>query len=137
MSAPPTNRWPRFPKQKNGNSFTPTPTQSHPSTSEPVPTSDPLPPEITEIPLRLVQLEPREPLRVINDDPLFDVIDAAEILGISQDLLEKWRQRERGPAYIQYGPGGPVRYELSALRAYKGAYRVQPAYGIRPQRSRP
>jgi len=137
MPEPSTDPRPRFPKQNKGSSVTPTPAQSRPSISDPLSTSEPLPSEITEIPLRLVRLEPREPLCVINDDPLFEVADAAEILGISQDLLAKWRQRHRGPAYIQYGPGGPVRYELSVLRWYRAEHRVQPAYGLRPQGSRP
>jgi hypothetical protein len=68
-----------------------------------------------------------EPLSVINDDPVFDARDAAVILGVSQDLLEKWRQRRHGPTYFQYeGPGGPVRYQLSDLQAYKAVYRVVP-----------
>lgn len=84
------------------------------------------PPELTKIPSRLHQLEPREPFRLIHDNPIFDIYDAARILGISQQLLEKWRQRGQGPDYIQYGPAGPVRYELSALKRFKAMYRIRP-----------
>src|SRR5215469_10349001 len=82
-------------------------------------------PKRTEIPSRLARLEPSQPLHLIDNDPVFEVMYAARLLGISQDLLEKWRQRGQGPDYIQYGPGGPVLYALSALEAYK-AYTFRP-----------
>jgi hypothetical protein len=83
-------------------------------------------PKRTEIPLQLARLERAQPLYLIDDDPVFEVMYAARILGISQDLLEKWRQRGQGPDYIQYGPGGPVRYALSALETYKAACTIRP-----------
>jgi hypothetical protein len=92
-------------------------------------------PELTEIPLRLLVVEGGRPFHVINADPVLDVHEAAIVLGVSQDLLEKWRQRDQGPAFIQYlGPGGPVRYELSALEAYKAAHRGQPSIRLRWRR---
>ena len=39
--------------------------------------------------------------------------------------MKKWRQRNQGPDYIQYGKDGTVRYELTALMAYRAAHRVQ------------
>jgi hypothetical protein len=40
-------------------------------------------------------------------------------------LLKKWRQRNQGPDYVQYGPDGPVRYELDALMAFRARHRVR------------
>lgn len=77
--------------------------------------------------LHLVRLEGSDRRSVYNDVPVFDVWDAARILGVSQDLLEKWRQRGQGPAYYQYeGPRGPVRHLAHELRAYQEAHLVRP-----------
>lgn len=51
-------------------------------------------------------------------DPVFSERAAARQLGENPETLKKWRQRSRGPAYIQYGKNGVVRYSRSALRAY-------------------
>ena len=72
-----------------------------------------------------MRLEPAQPLIVINDDPVFDVRAAARILGFSAERLKKWRQRDQGPDYIQYGKNGDVRYELSALIAFRAANTVK------------
>jgi hypothetical protein len=72
-----------------------------------------------------MRLEPAQPLIAINDNPVFDVYAAARILGFSAERLKKWRQRNQGPDYIQYVPNGEVRYELSALMAYRAAHRVK------------
>jgi hypothetical protein len=82
-------------------------------------------PKRTEIPERYMWLEPPRPLIVIDDVPVFDVFAAARILGITAECLKKWRQRNQGPDYIQYGKDGAVRYELTALMAYRAAHRVQ------------
>jgi hypothetical protein len=83
-------------------------------------------PTRTQLPRRLMILEPPQPLSAINDDPVFEYRDAAEILGVSPELVEKWRQRYEGPDFIQYGgPGGPVRYALSALMAYREHFTVR------------
>jgi len=82
-------------------------------------------PQRTEIPERFMRLEPRQPLVVINDDPVFGASDAGRVLGVSAELLKKWRQRGLGPDYIQYGKNGDVRYELSALMAYRAALTVK------------
>lgn len=102
-----------------------------PTTSVPVPE-----PELTEIPLRLFCVQGGDkPFHVINPDPVVDVRKAAIILGISQDLLEKWRQRGQGPAYIQFeGLGGPIRYELGELEAYKASHRIKPSPRFRVRR---
>lgn len=72
-----------------------------------------------------MRLEPAQPLIAINDNPVFDANAAAAILGLSAEQLKKWRQRNQGPDYIQYVPKGEVRYELSALMAYRVAHRVK------------
>ena len=77
-------------------------------------------PPVAQPPQRLMTLEPPRPLSAINDDPVFETREAAEILGVSYERMKKWRQRGQGPYYIQYeGPGGSVHYALSALKAYR------------------
>lgn len=45
---------------------------------------------------------------------------AAKLLGISRNLLDNWRYRKIGPAYIKYPGGklGPVRYREDVLVAF-------------------
>ena len=50
--------------------------------------------QFTEIPLRLFSVEAGQPFYVINSDPALEVQLAAIFLGVSHDLLEKWRQRD-------------------------------------------
>ena len=64
------------------------------------------------------------PISAYNDDPVFDEVGAARLLGLSAECLKKWRQRNQGPDYIQYGKGGPVRYELTVLAAFRKAHKV-------------
>ena len=92
--------------------------------------------ECTQNPLRHIQTGPLEPSHAIKDDPVLNGRQASWFLGISLDLLEKWRQRQQGPNYLQYGPGGPVLYELSALLAFKTTYRIQAKGQPRTRRSR-
>ncbi len=82
-------------------------------------------PKRTEIPERYMWLEDARPLVVVDDVPVFNIFAAGRILGVSAELLKKWRQRNQGPDYIQYGKNGAVRYELTALMAYRAAHRVQ------------
>jgi hypothetical protein len=100
--------------------------------------STPPAPNVTQIPLQLKRLEPAEAEAFIDDDPVFDTIDAAAILGLTAARLIKWRQRKQGPDYLQYAQNGYVRYELSALIAFKAAHRVrasrQPRAGKRCSR---
>jgi hypothetical protein len=77
-----------------------------------------------------VDLEPPKPLIAIDDNPVFDVVAAGRILGVTPDWLKKWRPRNQGPDYLQYGKNGPVRYELSALMAFRATHRVE--VGSRP-----
>lgn len=70
-----------------------------------------------------LEVEPR-PVWACDDNPVFNEAGAARLVGISQECLKKWRQRNKGPDYIQYGQGGPIRYELSALSAFRDANRV-------------
>jgi hypothetical protein len=90
-----------------------------------LPQAEPGAPKRTAIPERYMLLEPKQPLSVIDDAPVFDAVAAARILGVSVERMKKWRQRNQGPDYIQYGKDGTVRYELTALMAYRAAHRVQ------------
>jgi hypothetical protein len=87
-------------------------------------------PKRTQIPEKLVQLEPAKPLSAINDDPVVDAIDGAVILGVKVATLKKWRQRNQGPDFIQYGQHGPVRYRVRALMEFRESHTVKP--GSRP-----
>jgi hypothetical protein len=88
--------------------------------------TDPTAPKVTEIPERYMRLEPKDPLIVIDDNPVFDAYAAGRILGRTDECLKKWRQRVQGPDYIQYERNGVVRYELSALMAFRAEHRVKP-----------
>jgi hypothetical protein len=68
-------------------------------------------------------LAPR-PLLAYDDNPVFNEASAARFLNISAECIKKWRQRNQGPDYIQYGPGGPVRYELNTLIAFRAAHKI-------------
>jgi hypothetical protein len=92
--------------------------------SKPSSLTEPTAPRHTEIPERYMRLEPNLPLSCVNDDPVFDARDAGKIVGVSVELLKKWRQRNNGPDYIQYYKNGPVRYEFSVLMAFRAAHRV-------------
>ena len=89
--------------------------------------------QVTEIPYRLKRLEPTEPAEIINDDPVFDSVDAAAYLGVSAGRLAKWRQRDQGPDFLRY-PGNYIRYELSALVQFRATYRVRPSSQANPGR---
>jgi hypothetical protein len=81
-------------------------------------------PHRTQIPEEYLSVESRA-LSTFDDNPLFGTNGAAKILGLTVECLKKWRQRNQGPDYLQYGPSGPVRYELSALMAFRATHRVQ------------
>jgi hypothetical protein len=78
-----------------------------------------------ELPGKYLTLE-LQPISAFNDNPVFNEFGAAQIVGVSAEVLKKWRQRDMGPDYIQYGSAGPVRYELSALMAFRVAHKVKP-----------
>jgi len=63
-------------------------------------------------------------LSAYDDNPVLDSQGAAFVLGVSTDLLKKWRHRRLGPDYIQYGKGGTVRYEVKALLDFRDYYRI-------------
>lgn len=75
---------------------------------------------------RLLHIEPTDLEKFVNDDPMFGTRGAAIILGVSVDLMKKWRQRGQGPQYYQYEQGGPIVYSLNALMDYKAANLVTP-----------
>jgi hypothetical protein len=89
--------------------------------SQPVPLSTA---QRREVPATLLRLEAR-PLSAYDDNPVFEELSAARFLGIRADTLKKWRQRNQGPDYIQYGPNGAVRYELKALMEFRDRHRVR------------
>jgi hypothetical protein len=99
-------------------------TTRKPNPPEPTPAKSRPVPKVTPIPYRLRKLEPIDPAEIINDDPVFKTPDAARILGVRVDRLEKWRQRGQGPDYLRYDRFD-IRYELSALIQYKAAHRVR------------
>ena len=63
-------------------------------------------------------------MSAFDDNPIFNEDGAARFLGISAERMKKWRQRNQGPDYLQYGRGGAVRYDLNALMAFRAANRV-------------
>jgi hypothetical protein len=67
----------------------------------------------------------RPPVSTYDDNPIFNERGAGTYLGLSCEKLKKWRQRDQGPDYIQFGKAGPVRYELNALVAFRAAHRVK------------
>jgi hypothetical protein len=85
---------------------------------------DPATPHRTQMPAEYPSVESRA-LSTFDDNPLFGTCEAAEFLAVGVDLLKKWRRRNQGPDYVQYGPGGPVRYELDALMAFRARHRVR------------
>ena len=78
---------------------------------------------------RHLYVEPADLQKYLNDDPLFGTRGASILLGVSLDLVKKWRQRGQGPAYYQFEEGGPILYSLNSLNAYKAAHLVTPKRG--------
>jgi len=110
-----------------GNGRVQSPKETHVSClAVPVKISKPAAPRAaqrTEIPATYISIEPK-PLSAYDDNPVLNEQGAAFVVGVSADLLKKWRQRKQGPDYLQYGPGGPVRYELKALMAFRDYYKI-------------
>jgi len=77
-----------------------------------------------QIPEMLLSYEPA-PISAYCNNPVLNERSAAALLGVSQDLMNKWRQRNWGPDYIQYGKAGPVRYELNELVKFRDRHKVQ------------
>jgi hypothetical protein len=82
-------------------------------------------PKRTEVPERYIRLEPIRPMIAIDDDPVFNEFAAGRILGVTDECMKKWRQRDQGPDFIQYGKHGAVRYALKDLLAYRAAHTVR------------
>lgn len=80
-------------------------------------------PQRRVVPGRYLTLE-QPPISAFDDNPVFNEIAAATIVGVSAETLKKWRQRNMGPDYIQYGASGPVRYELNTLMAFRAAHTI-------------
>ena len=78
----------------------------------------------TEVPRRFLKIE-QPPISAFDDNPAFNEVAAAQILGVSADLLKKWRKRDVGPSYIQYGPFGPVRYALNDLMEFRLTHTIK------------
>ena len=77
----------------------------------------------TEIPVSRVCIKP-QPLSAYDDNSVLNDHGAAIIVGVSVDFLKKWRQRNQGPDYIEYGRGGTIRYELKSLMEFRDEYKI-------------
>ena len=100
-----------------------------PSTSSAIVPKAPLPnvpsaTRCTQVPDIYLTVEP-PPISTYDDNPIFDARGAAAYLALSTECLKKWRQRDQGPEYIQFGPAGPIRYEWDTLKAFRAAHRVK------------
>jgi len=119
--------WPR-PQIKTATSAQPRLSSAVPSPQpavelKPIPSAS-LSPELRkQIPKALLQYEDI-PLKVLDRNPLLNERSAAVLVGVSPELLKKWRQRNWGPNYIQYGENGPVRYEFATLMEFRNCHRV-------------
>ena len=61
-------------------------------------------------------------------EPMMNVREAAEFLGVNYRTMENWRTWKRGPTYIKMGKRGgtgKVVYRLSDLKAYVAAGLVE------------
>ena len=83
-------------------------------------------PQRSVLPGRYLTLE-KLPISAFDDNPVFfNEVGAAKIVGVSAEVLKKWRQRNMGPDYIQYGSEGPVRYEFNTLMEFRATRAVKP-----------
>jgi excisionase family DNA binding protein len=55
-----------------------------------------------------------------KDDDLLTSQEAAEVLAVAPRTLEKWREREQGPAYVKLGRA--VRYRYGELRRWLASH---------------
>jgi hypothetical protein len=104
------------------------PEKAVPTSAQAVPVKISKPTELrtahrTELPATSLPVKAK-PLSECDDNPVLNEQGAAFVVGVSADLLKKWQQRKQGPDYLQYGPAGPVRYELKALMAFRDSCRV-------------
>jgi hypothetical protein len=106
----------------------PAPALATPAPRPTVPANNSQLPEIrtagrTQISKTILAIESK-PLSAYDDNVVLTEQGAAFIVGVSADLLKKWRQRNQGPDYLQYGKDGPVRYELKALLDFRDGHRI-------------
>jgi hypothetical protein len=106
----------------------PQPTKPTPALRHAVKATDSAPSEVraahrTELPAAARPAEITA-LSTCDDNPVLNELGAAFVLGVSPNLLKKWWQRTQGPDYIQYGRGGPVRYEIKALLYFRDYYKT-------------
>ena len=52
---------------------------------------------------------------------LYSPKEVAELLGVNENTLYKWRVAGEGPPYMRLSDGGRVRYERETLRAWMDA----------------
>ena len=98
---------------------------SQPAVNEqPLSSDSPLANLRRQIPKFLLDYEPI-PQEVFDENPVLTERSAAVLVGVTQSLMKKWRQRNWGPNYIQYGEDGPVRYEFAALMQFRNRHIVQ------------
>jgi hypothetical protein len=50
-------------------------------------------------------------------DRMLTTPSAAYILGVTHEVLKKWRQRSQGPEFVRF-PNGDIRYCLSAVMKF-------------------
>jgi hypothetical protein len=73
--------------------------------------------------LEFPKIEPK-PLSVYDENTMLNEVGTAFIVGVSPNLLMKWRRRGQNPDYLQYGKNGPLHYELKALLEFRDTHRV-------------
>jgi excisionase family DNA binding protein len=49
---------------------------------------------------------------------LYSPKEVAEMIGVNENTLYKWRAAGEGPPFMRLSEGGRVRYEREALRAW-------------------
>jgi predicted DNA-binding transcriptional regulator AlpA len=52
---------------------------------------------------------------------LYSPKEVAELLGVTENSLYRWRVAGEGPPYLQLSAHGPVRYEREALYGWMAA----------------
>lgn len=67
--------------------------------------------------------------RLGADEPLLDAKAAAEVLGVSPRMLERWRLAGTGPVYLRLGLRC-VRYARADLRAWIERRKVEPGKDV-------
>ena len=58
-------------------------------------------------------------------DRLIATPSAAYILGVTDEVMKKWRQRRQGPEFVRF-PNGDIRYRISAVMKFVEDNTVRP-----------